>query len=1373
MRFNLGAKLIISHLGMGIIPLLFISWTLLMTASEGLKTVGNQGVSAVEQTAYDQLSGMCQIKEKQIIYFFKEMSGKLSMVRNLPWLPDIFRAFHRAFTEGGNSTDSEEWHTLAGKYDQWFRDISLYFSWEDVFLINNNGYIAYSTNKASDLGMSLTREPLRSTSLGIAFDRLQATPDAGISFGDYAPYPPHNNEPSAFLMVRVEDEKGTVIGYLAIQPSTRALRDMIKMGSKKDQGLEAYLVGADGYMRSDSVLDPENYSREESFRQDNKVTTAAVRKALNGETGTGIIKDYRGETVLSSWRPVDIFGIRWALLCEFDKAAALKTGADMNSARAEADRRMKRKIMAVFLVTFCLVGTLAVLIVRSLSKPIVRAAGIADSIASGDFKQRLHMRRLDEIGQMADALDRMADRVAKNFRYKTGMAELADRMRGELDVRALAQNVVTYLARFLEAQMASLYLARQDETNRDEKTLVLTGSYAFHKRRSINSRIRIGEGLAGQAALENTLISVTELPEDYVRINSTLGDASPCNILAVPFSHENDLIGVVEFAAFREFSDEVMDFLNDVTENIAVAFRSAQNRQQVEDLLAETQLQSQELKQQSEELQATNEELESQTTALKEFQQELESRQEELQATNAELEEKSEALVAQKDKIRLRNQELMEAKERIEERSKDLALASKYKSEFLANMSHELRTPLNSLLLLAQSLAENRERTLSKKQQRSADIIVESGHDLLNLINEILDLARIEAGRVVTEMAEVRLADLAETARTLFRHMAEKKGLDFSITIADGLPPVIITDRKRVEQILKNFLGNSIKFTTEGWIDLTFARMKERAAGLSEKLEPEQTIAISVKDSGIGIPAEKQKAIFEAFQQADGSTARKYGGTGLGLSISRELAALLGGEIALVSEADKGSTFTLYLPVSSRENNEQMNEQVKKLNEKPENVKKIPPLPTLAGQTAEPARKNIPAQQNQLIQSIPDDRSQLTDKDKVMLIIEDDQRFAEVLLQQCHEADFKALVTACGEEGLQLAEEYRPDGIILDIRLPGIDGWTVLNSLKSNAATRHIPVHMMSAEEVSRKALHQGAIGFLTKPVSREQLGEAFDRFESVINRKIKKLLVVEDDDTLRAALVELVGNSDTKTFEAKTGREVRELLAVQQFDCMVLDLGLPDCNGIELLRQLTENETDGAASIPPVIIYTGRELTREEERELNRYSDSIIIKDARSKERLLDETSLFLHRMVESMPAQKQQIIADLYDRDKIFQGKKVLLVDDDMRNVYALSGILEQKGMEVIIAENGRSALKQLARGQGIDIVLMDIMMPEMDGYEAMQKIREQKKFWKLPVIALTAKAMKEDREKCIKAGASDYLAKPVDVDRLMSMMRVWLYR
>ena len=667
-------------------------------------------------------------------------------------------------------------------------------------------------------------------------------------------------------------------------------------------------------------------------------------------------------------------------------------------------------------------------------------------------------------------------------------------------------------------------------------------------------------------------------------------------------------------------------------------------------------------------------------------------------------------------------------------------------------------------------------------------IIYGSGNDLLSLINEILDLSKIEAGKLDLEMGRVSLRQLAEATETTFRHMAEQKGLALNIAVAESVPEEVVSNRQRLDQVLRNLISNSIKFTDRGSITVEIGRPAEGADLSRSHLNPADTLAIAVTDTGIGIPPDKQKVIFEAFQQADGGTARKYGGTGLGLSITRELVRLLGGEIQLKSEEGKGSTFTVFLPTSAglaergtgsaergtaagraetADGSASPRSELRPSTGSGQSV----PSSAAAPRSALPVPSSANAESSANGgRSVPDDREGLNG-DGAILIIEDDANFAKVLTDYCHQKGMKCLAAPSGEEGLKLAERHSPRGIILDIRLPGMDGWAVLDALKENPNTRHIPVHIMSVEEPTMEALKRGPIGYLTKPATGEALDEALGKLEQAFSKSVKELLVVEDDEILRRNIVEVIGDGDVRSDAASDGAEAIQKLSSRRYDCMILDLGLPDMTGFQLLKTL--RGMDGMV-IPPVIVYTGRDLTREENEELSAYAESIIIKGVRSEERLLDEASLFLHRVVADLPEKKRQIITDLHDTDTMFRDRRVLVVDDDMRNVFALSKALGERGMQTLKAEDGRKALELLDEEKGrVDLVLMDIMMPVMDGYETMQQIRSQERFRALPIIALTAKAMKEDRDRCIRAGASDYLTKPVDVQRLLSMMRVWLYR
>jgi CheY-like chemotaxis protein/signal transduction histidine kinase len=834
---------------------------------------------------------------------------------------------------------------------------------------------------------------------------------------------------------------------------------------------------------------------------------------------------------------------------------------------------------------------------------------------------------------------------------------------------------------------------------------------------------------------------------------------SPRNVVVQPLLYDNKLLGVIELASKEVLDDQNLDFLISVSENIAISINSARSRQKVNDLLLQTQNQAEELRQQQEELRVSNEELEEQTRALKQSEKELQTQQEELRVINEELEEKTHSLEIQKKEITIKNNELSKAKEEVEIKASELEITSKYKSEFLANMSHELRTPLNSLLILSKNLMQNKKGNLTEDQLESVEIIRKSGDDLLNLINEILDLSKIESGKMSLHVENIKVEDLASNIRRTFGHVIEEKGLKLNVEVGETLPEYISTDIQRIEQVIKNLVSNAIKFTVQGTISVSFKPTPHEIQFFRSGLTHKNSFMLSVKDTGIGIPKEKQQIIFEAFQQVDGSTSRNYGGTGLGLSITKEIAKLFGGEIHLESQPGSGSTFKVFLPLNF--NDSASNENV---------VPKEAPKPVIQSVLKPVVDEKLVQLADLQSSKVGDDRNNFSSGDRTILIVEDDENFAKILKKQCHEKGFKFLYAASGEAGLMMAEKYLPNAMILDIKLPGIDGITVLDRIKENSKIRHIPVHMMSALEETIDVFQKGAIGYLTKPISPEKLDDAFTKMEDFINHKVKDLLIIEDDDTMRNQIIEVIGREEVSPTGVSSGEEAIEMLRLIKFDCIVMDLGLPDMTGFELLKKL---EAEHKQDLPPVIIYTGKELTQEENAELKKHTDSIIIKGVKSEERLLDETALFLHRVVDNLPKDKQQIISSLHDKDAIFRGKKVLIVDDDMRNLFALSKVLDDKGMIVIEAENGKVALEKLEKESDIDIVLMDIMMPIMDGYETMRQVRLKKEFKNLPIIALTAKAMKDDHERCIKAGANDYLTKPLDIDKLVSLMNLWLYR
>ncbi|OGU18307.1 MAG: regulator [Geobacteraceae bacterium GWC2_53_11] len=924
--------------------------------------------------------------------------------------------------------------------------------------------------------------------------------------------------------------------------------------------------------------------------------------------------------------------------------------------------------------------------------------------------------------KMSFSLRRNRDQESQRTWFRFGQNELNFILRGDKSTAEMTHQVLTFLTEYLGAGVGVFYVFDEKES-----MLEIAASYALSQEKRLNNRLALGEGLAGQAALEKKIITMNDAPANYLQINSGLGESEPSHIVAIPLLHNNTLIGLIELGSFSEFGEDHLEFLKQIMEALAIGLSVNKSRQQVNELLEQTQSQTEELRVQ----------------------------QEELQQTNEELEERAQMLEQQREQIRAKNREVEEASRELQRKADELERVSAYKSEFLANMSHELRTPLNSLMILSSLLRDNRDGNLSEKQVEFAATINGAGRDLLHLINDILDLSKIESGHLEFHYEDLALSELHDQMESVFQPIAQDKDIRFTIQLDQATPAVMTTDRQRTQQILKNLLSNACKFTHSGTVSLHIYSpvSSENPLGTS-------SVAFAVTDTGIGIAEDKQSLIFNAFQQADGSTSRTYGGTGLGLSISRQLARSMGGEITLRSETGSGSTFTLYLPVHG---DCSLSSHVER-----------PALPAIAAPNASMQRLAEPApvsfkSPDPLPAPIPDDRELLQSGDKCILVIEDDLTFAGILSDMVRGRAFSVLVAADGESGIALAERYQPSAIILDVMLPHIDGWGVMRSLKDNSHTRHIPVHFITCLEERQKAMSMGAIGFVTKPVSSEQLDAVFGTLESAIEKTMKMLLIVEDDQKQAAAMVALLEERNVTIKVAESGDKAIELLSTEHFDCIVLDLGLADMGAFELLEELKKLDPERRI---PVIIHTGRELTHEDERKLHHYAESIIIKGAKSPERLLNEVTLFLHLIETSLDPGKQRMIRSALDKEAMLDGKKVLIVDDDMRNIFSLSSALSEKNITIYEAENGREALKQLDNFPDIDLVLMDIMMPEMDGYEAMRCIRKDLRFETLPIIALTAKAMKGDREECLKAGASDYIPKPVDMDKLFSLLRVWLY-
>jgi HAMP domain-containing protein/CheY-like chemotaxis protein/signal transduction histidine kinase len=969
------------------------------------------------------------------------------------------------------------------------------------------------------------------------------------------------------------------------------------------------------------------------------------------------------------------------------------------------------------------------LLAANLTTQVRAIAEVATAVTQGDLTRSIQVAARGEVAELKDNINTMIDNLRVTTErnqeqdwLKTNLAKFTRMLQGQRDLFTVGEMLLSELAPLVNAQRGTIY----QMTALDGNLPSLRRLAAYASSSDLRDSIAVGEGLVGQCARENQRILLSDVPTGYMTIHSSLGGAQPASVVVLPVLFEGQTKAVIELASLQQFTDAHLSFLEQLTQSIGVVLNTIEATMRTEGLL-----------QQSQQLAV-----------------DLQEGQKELQQSNEELEQKARQLAEQNAEVERKNMEIEQARSELEEKAAELALTSKYKSEFLANMSHELRTPLNSILILGQQLAENTVGNLQPRQIEFARNIHSAGSDLLHLINDILDLSKIESGTVTVEAEEISFASLKESVERSFRHIAESKNLPFVVEFDLDLPGFFTSDLKRLQQIIKNLLSNAFKFTVRGEVGMQVRQVKDGWSSDHPSLSrAEQVIALAISDTGIGIPPEKQRLIFEAFQQADAGTSRKFGGTGLGLAISRELASLLGGEIRLTSKPGEGSTFTLYLPLQYTG----------------PAAPATAPVGNLAKRTSSIASRVLPVLPVSREERIPDDRNVISPGDLAVLIVEDDPHYARVLLGLARDKGFKGLVATRGNEAITLARHYRPTVITLDIFLPDMLGWTLLSNLKLSAETRHIPVQIITIEEERQQGVHHGAFSYLVKPATTKDLESAFDRIKTFVAPRKKQLLVVEDDNLEQQSIVELLSHGDIEITTASTGAEALDALLDRPFDCCVLDLRLPDMSGFELLDKL--HREPGLRDVP-IVVFTGKALSGEEQKRLHTAAKCVVLKNVQSPERLLDETALFLHRVIADLPESKQMMLRRLHESNDALRGRKVLIVDDDVRNIFALSIVLENNDMEVLSATNGRQAIRLVKETADLSIVLMDIMMPAMDGYQTIREIRKAPEFRELPILALTAKAMKGDRERCLEAGASDYIAKPVNTEQLLSLLRVWLH-
>jgi signal transduction histidine kinase/CheY-like chemotaxis protein/HAMP domain-containing protein len=981
---------------------------------------------------------------------------------------------------------------------------------------------------------------------------------------------------------------------------------------------------------------------------------------------------------------------------------------------------------------------------ENLTTQVRNIADVASAVTKGDLTQMIRVEAKGEVEELKDTINQMIANLKQTTLrnqeqdwLKSNLAKFTQMLQGQKDLNTVTRRILSELAQVVNAQKGMFYILEQDENFKNPK-LKLFAAYAYGDEVKTSKEFELGQGLVGQCALEKERILLSNIPKNYSKIGSGLGKATPVNLIVLPVLFEKEIKAVIELASFDMFSETHLDFLSQLTESIGIVLNTIEANSRTESLLEQSQ-----------------------------------SLTDELRRTNEELQDKAHLLVKQKEEVEDKNKEVEEARLSLEEKAEQLQLTSKYKSEFLANMSHELRTPLNSLLILAQQLYENHDGNLNEKQVSYAKTIHSCGDDLIQLINDILDLSKIESGYISTDFVKLQFHEITTFVETTFKHISENKNLRFSIELDKNLPASLETDAQRLNQILKNLLSNAFKFTEKGDVKLNIYEAKHNWKPNNPNLDSAQgVVAFEIRDTGIGISRDKQNIIFEAFQQAEGSTSRKYGGTGLGLSISRGLADLLGGTIELSSEVGHGSIFTLFLPINynpaftKREKQSNLKISEYKLAEGIETDSTLQSVPTIKVNET----KDLDAL-NEIINEVGDDRNNIVSGDKVVLVIEDDIRFGKIMMEKAHEMDLRVVVATHFGDVFDLVNKYNPIAITLDVKLPDASGWRILDLFKNDINFRHIPVHLISGEENRLLAMQRGARSFNLKPLKTEALNNLFSDVVQYNERKQKRLLIVEDNELDSSQVAKIMDNGDLIGTEIiDSGLKALELIKKNDYDCIIVDYMLPDIGGLEIVTAISNIRK---IQMTPVLVYSAKDFSPKEKTRLKQYANKILLKDVNSLDLLLEETVLLLHIDHRQLLPEKRKLIENLRSKNDILANKKVLVVDDDVRNLFALTTAFERFNIRTITAESGQEAMNILSENNDVDVVLMDIMMPEMDGYETTQKIRREHKNNALPIIAVTAKAMKGDREKCIEAGASDYITKPVKIDQLLSLMRVWLYK